>query len=323
MRHRRAPRLLALVAALGLLLAACGDDGGDDAAADDALDEGALDGLSVTVGSKDFDEQLVLGYISVVALEEAGADVTDEVDLGGTDAARAALENGDIDHYWEYNGTAWISFFGETEPLDDRIEQYEAVRDRDREERGLVWLDPTPFNNTYALAIQEDAAAELGDPETLSDLGPLLESDPDAVTLCVETEFIGRDDGLPGMEETYGYEIPEDNITVMDTGVIYSAAGDRDPCNIGEVFTTDPRVAANNLIVLEDDEGFFPLYNASAVFREEVYEDHADTLDEIYATIAAELDNEKMLELNDLVSNQGRRPRDVAEDFLSEIGLIQ
>jgi osmoprotectant transport system substrate-binding protein len=322
MATKRSNQWLWMVALLALLVAACGDDA-DDAAADADISDGALDGLSVTVGSKDFDEQLVLGYLSVVALEAAGADVTDEVDLGGTDATRNALESGDIDHYWEYNGTAWISFFGETEPIDDRIEQYEVVRDRDREERGLVWLAPSQFSNTYALAIHADAADELGGPETLSDLGPLIDSDPDAMTLCVETEFVARDDGLPGMEELYGYSFPEGNVTVMDTAVIYSAAGQRDPCNIGEVFTTDPRVAANDLVVLEDDLGFFPLYNASAVFREEAYEDYADELDDIFTPIAEALDDETMLELNDRVSNQGQRPRDVAEDFLQELGLIE
>ena len=169
-----------------------------------------LSGAEFTVGSKDFDEQLVLGEMSVALLESAGATVNNEVNLGGTDAARSALVNGDIDHYWEYNGTAWISFYGETEPIADRIEQYEVVRERDLEENGLVWLTPSQFNNTYGIAMSSAAYDEYGT-DTISEMGELLEENPEAVTLCVESEFNVRDDGLPGMEAHYGFDIEGDN----------------------------------------------------------------------------------------------------------------
>jgi glycine betaine/choline ABC-type transport system substrate-binding protein len=168
--------------------------------------EPVLEGMEVIVGSKDFDEQLVLGEISVALLSDAGADVTNEVNVGGTDTTRVALESGDIDHYWEYNGTAWISFFGETEPIQDRQEQYQVVADRDLEESGLVWLTPSIFNNTYGIAMSQEAYEELGT-DTISEMGALLEDDASAVSLCVESEFNVRDDGLPGMEEHYGFEI--------------------------------------------------------------------------------------------------------------------
>jgi osmoprotectant transport system substrate-binding protein len=326
-------RLAGGIAALALIASACGngleDDGNGDTNGDNGEAAGevtepgdaSLEGAEITVGSKDFDEQLILGEISVALLEDAGVNVTNEVNLGGTDAARAALESGEIDHYWEYTGTAWISFFGETEPIPDRVEQYEAVRDRDAEERGLFWLEPTPFNNTYGLAISQEADAELG-VDAISDLGPLLESDPDLVTLCVESEFNVRDDGLPGMEEHYGFEIPGGNVTVLDTGVIYGATADRDPCNLGEVFTTDGRIAALDLKVLEDDESFFPLYNVSPVFVEDVWAEYGSTLQELYAPVAEALDDDTMASLNARVSADGERPEDVARDWLSENGFI-
>lgn len=321
------------IAALALIASACGggleDDGNGDGNGDDGGEaagevtepgDASLDGAEITVGSKDFDEQLILGEISVALLEDAGATVINEVNLGGTDAARAALESGEIDHYWEYTGTAWISFFGETDPIPDRVEQYEAVREREAED-GLFWLEPTPFNNTYGLAISQEADAELG-VDAISELGPLLESDPDLVTLCVESEFNVRDDGLPGMEAHYGFEIPDGNITVLDTGVIYGATADRDPCNLGEVFTTDGRIAALDLKVLEDDENFFPLYNVSPVFVEDVWAEYGSTLEELYAPVAAALDNDTMSALNARVSADGERPADVASDWLSENGFI-
>jgi osmoprotectant transport system substrate-binding protein len=324
--HKRTLRLLGGLAASALLITACGDGlegDGDDGATGETVEAGdaSLDGATITVGSKDFDEQLVLGEISVALLEDAGVEVVNEVNLGGTDAARAALVNGDIDHYWEYTGTAWISFFGETEPIADRVEQYEAVRERDAEERGLYWLEPTPFNNTYGLAVSQEADAELG-VDAISELGPLLESDPDLVTLCVESEFNVRDDGLPGMEAHYGFDIPDDNVTVLDTGVIYGATADRDPCNLGEVFTTDGRIAALDLKVLEDDEAFFPLYNVSPVFVEDVYAEYGQTLADLYAPVAAALDDDTMAALNARVSADGERPSDVAVDWLTENGFI-
>lgn len=305
----------AFVLATGL--AACGDDDGGGTASG-----GGLEGASITVGSKDFDEQLILGNISKLALENAGADVTDQINLGGTDAARAALTSGEIDTYWEYNGTAWISFFKETEPVADRIEQYEVVRDRDLAENKLHWLAPAEFNNTYALAFPSEAADELGNPETLSDLADLIANDPDAATLCVENEFSTRDDGLPGMEKLYGYEFPDDNVTVLDTAIVYTAADKRDPCNFGEVFTSDGRVSSLDLTVLEDDKGFFPLYNPSPVFTDDVFQEYGDELSEIFDPISEALTQEEMTALNERVSVDLEQPADVAEDWLSENGFI-
>lgn len=315
-------KTLAAIGSVGLALslAACGGDEGGGGAATDT--EGLLDGASITVGSKDFDEQLVLGHISRLVLENAGADVTDEINTGGTDVARAALLAGEIDTYWEYNGTGWISFFMETEPIPDPIEQYEVVRDRDLEENNLHWLAPADFNNTYALAYASSAADELGNPETLSDLGDLIANDPDAATLCIESEFSARDDGLPGMEALYGYEFPEENVTVLDTAIVYTAAAEQDPCNFGEVFTSDGRVSALDLTVLEDDMGFFPLYNPSPVFTDEVYQEYGDELEEIFTPISAALTQEEMNMLNERVSVDVELPEDVAEDWLSENGFL-
>lgn len=314
-------KILATASALTLMagLAACG--GGDDGGGGSDT-EGLLDGASITVGSKDFDEQLILGHMSRLVLENAGADVTDEINTGGTDVARAALESGNIDTYWEYNGTAWISFFQETEPIPDRIEQYEVVRDRDLEENQLHWLAPSEFNNTYALAFASEAAEELGNPTTLSDLGELIENDPDLATLCVENEFSARDDGLPGMEETYGYQFPEENVTVLDTAIVYSATDQRDPCNFGEVFTSDGRVSALDLTVLEDDEGFFPLYNASPVFTDEIFSEYGEELEEIFNPISEALTQEEMTLLNERVSVDLEQPQDVAEEWLTDNGFL-
>lgn len=312
-------RILAATGALALSLglAACGDDGGSSGGG-----EGPLQGAKITVGSKDFDEQLVLGNITKLVLEDAGADVTDQINLGGTDAARAALTSGKIDTYWEYNGTAWISFFKNTEPIPDRVKQYEAVRDQDKKDNNLIWLAPAEFNNTYSLAFPTEAADDLGNPTKISDLGPLVESDPSQVSVCVESEFSTRDDGLPGMEKAYGFEVPKDQVTVLDTALVYTAADKQDPCSFGEVFTSDGRIAALDLTVLEDDKGFFPLYNPSPVFTAKVYDKYGPELDKIFGPISEALTQDAMNEMNKEVSVDLMQPDQVAEDWLKDNDFI-
>ena len=304
-------------AGLGLVLAsaACGSDEGGSG-------DGPLAGTTVKVGSKDFDEQLVLGQITKLALENAGAGVTDQTNLGGTNAARAALTSGNVDVYWEYTGTAWISFFQETTPITDSAEQWQKVAERDLAENKLVWMNPAQFNNTYGIAYSTAAAAELGNPKTVSDLGKLAASQPAAATMCVESEFSTRDDGLPGLQEKYGFTLPAANVTVLDTGIVYTSVDKRDPCNFGEIFTTDGRVAALGLTVLEDDQSFFPLYNASPVFRSEYYDAHADALKAIFDPIATALTQDVMTELNKQVSVDGQRPEVVAEKWLEDQNLL-
>jgi osmoprotectant transport system substrate-binding protein len=101
-------------------------------------------------------------------------------------------------------------------------------------ENQLKLLDPAPFNNTYALAIRDEAVKDVG----------------------VESEFNSRDDGLPGMEEEYGFEFPKDNISLFDSGVVYQRTDKGDPCNFGEVFVTDGRISALGLTVIEHDKDF-------------------------------------------------------------------
>ncbi|HEY8527861.1 MAG TPA: glycine betaine ABC transporter substrate-binding protein [Acidimicrobiales bacterium] len=131
-----------------------------------------LSGVSLTVGSKEFTEQLILGHITRLALEDAGADVSDQTGLVGSTASREALTSGEIDLYWEYLGTGWITYLENTEAIPDPQEQYEAVRDADAE-NGITWLPPAPFNNTYAIATTNEVAEEHGITQ-ISDIAELI-----------------------------------------------------------------------------------------------------------------------------------------------------
>jgi osmoprotectant transport system substrate-binding protein len=221
-------RLAGLLAVVAVIAAGCGGGGGGSAGEVDLSD------ADFVVGSKDFTEQLILGYITLQALEATGSSVEDQVGLASTDAARRALIGGDIDMYWEYTGTIWINHLGNTKPIPTPKRQYDEAAKADMKENQLKLLDPAPFNNTYALAIRDEAVKDVG----------------------VESEFTSRDDGLPGMEEEYGFEFPKDNISLFDSGVVYQRTDKGDPCNFGEVFVTDGRISALGLTVIEHDKDF-------------------------------------------------------------------
>ncbi|MEX2548590.1 MAG: glycine betaine ABC transporter substrate-binding protein [Nitriliruptoraceae bacterium] len=315
-RSHRFPRPLAGLFAALLTLSACAEADEDTPAeaGGSIVEDYDLSGAEFTVGSKEFTEQLILGHIARVALEAAGATVDDEIGLAGTAIVREALLAGEIDLYWEYTGTGWITHLGETEPVPGAQAQYEAVAERDLEENGIRWLDPGLFDNTYAVAVHESAAEEY-DLSTLSDLQRLLDENPDAATFCVASEFATRDDGLPGMEEHYDISFPDDNLVMLDEGAIYSEVADRSNCNLGEVFATDGRIAALDLVVLEDDREFFPVYNPAVTVRDDVYEEYPQ-LGDLFAEVAGRLDTETMQELNARVDDTGEFPAEVAEDWL-------
>ena len=311
-------RRLAVPLALALALGACGGEdtsGGDSAAEGSGGGGGQLEGQTITVGSKDFDEQLVLGQIALRTFEDAGAEVVDSTRLAGTDAARAALTSSQVDTYWEYTGTAWISLLGNTDPVPGSTEQYEAVRDADLEANDVVWLPPAPLDNTFAVATGPG-----GDVTTLSQWATFTSENPGEATFCTDPEFQNRDDGLPGLSEAYGTTVPEESIALVDIGVIYDqlASGG---CRFGVVSATDGRIAANDLTVLEDDQQYFPVYNPSLTFLSSRLEE-LPGVEEVIAPVTEALTTEEITALNERVSVDGELPETVAEEWLTENGLI-
>ena len=317
--RRRITVLLAFLAA-SALLAGCGglSSSGPSAKAGSLAQQVNLEGKSYTVGGKNFDEQLVLCQIAVAALESVNAKVTDRCNVGGTDATRKALLGGDIDLYWEYTGTAWVSFLHE-KPIQDSKAQYEAVKQRDLAQNNIVWLQPTPFNNTYAFAVKSERAQQLG-LRTLSDMAAYIRSGQPG-NVCIETEYQNRDDGFVGLQRTYGFQVPPDRVRVLQTGAIYQATADQKECLFGEVFTTDGRIPQLGLTVLQDDKLYHPLYNAAPTMRKDVY-DRDPNIAKAFAPISAVLTNEVMAELNRQKSAQGKPQRQVARDWLTQQGFI-
>ena len=309
-------QLLGLLTVLTLIAAGCGGAGGGGASGD--VD---LSGAEFTVGSKEFTEQLILGQITLQVLENAGATVNDQIGLAGTVAARKALESGEIDMYWEYTGTGWITHLGHTKPIPDRQKQFEAVAKEDLKENDIKWLSPpSPANNTYTMAVRSEAYDKLG-VKKLSDFKQLVEENPEEATVCVGTEFSTRDDGLPGMEKAYDFEFPKENIVKIDEGLIYQQVDKGEQCNFGEVFQTDGRIAGLDLELVEDDESFFPIYNPALNVSKEVIEKNPQ-ITKLFAPISEKLTTDELQKLNAKVDVDGQLEDQVAEEWLSENGFI-
>ena len=275
---------------------------------------GELAGLTGIVGAKEFTEQLVVGNIATIALNNAGANVTFQ-DLAGSAAARAALISDEILGYYEYTGTAWLVYLENDVPIVGSEPQYDAVAEADRATNDVVWLEGGNFNNTYAFAMNADVAADLGVTK-LSDLAALPAADQ---SYCIEAEFSARPDGWPGLASTYGLDT--NNVSNLDTGAIYQITADGGTCNFGEVFITDGRVAALDLTVLEDDKEFFPVYQGAFTLKASTlaaYPAIATVLD----PISAAMTDEVLQMMNARVDIDGEDPEDVAREWLQESGFI-
>ncbi|MFC9838995.1 glycine betaine ABC transporter substrate-binding protein [Rhodococcus sp. NPDC127530] len=324
MNHLRKAIAATAVALCGVLAASCGLESGG--ALPLSVEPGSiqpvpeLEGVKITVGSKDFTEQVTLGYIIEFALSAAGADVRDLTNIQGSNSTRDAQLDGQIDVTYEYTGTGWINYLGNEIPIPDPTAQFEAVRDEDLASNGMVWVDPAPMNNTYALAMSRQTAEETGI-TTLSGYADLVNRDPAAATTCVETEFNVRQDGFPGMAAKYGFDPARANRQILQTGIIYQATADGTQCKFGEVFTTDGRIIALDLVLLEDDRQFFPKYNPAITMRKDFAEAHPQVAD-VMAPISAALTNEEITELNRRVDVEGEEPADVARDWLVEKGFV-
>jgi osmoprotectant transport system substrate-binding protein len=311
--------------AAGLLLAAAGCGLTSGSPLTDDVEPGSigrgepLKGAHLTVTSKSFTEQLILGSIMGIAFEAAGADVIDRTGIQGSIGSREAVRKGDADAGYEYTGTAWITYLGHSKPITDPQEQWEAVKKEDAGS-GLVWLPPSKLDNTYALAMNQENAKKYGT-KTMSDVAKLAKSDPGAVNLCVEVEFANRADGLPGMQKAYGMDVPARSITQMDTGIIYTQT-DKGSCTFGEVFTTDGRIKSMNLAVMDDDRKFFPNYNAAPMINAKSLKEWP-AIAEVLNPVTARLDNSVAQTLNAKVDVDGEDPHQVALDWMVEEGFVK
>ncbi|MFI1912911.1 glycine betaine ABC transporter substrate-binding protein [Nocardia sp. NPDC020380] len=308
----------AVLAAIGLLLVAgCGLESGG--AVPLHVGPGSirpvpqLKGVAITVGSKDFTEQNILGYIIEFVLTAAGAQVRDLTNITGSNSLRDAQLHGQVDIAYDYTGTGWINYLGNETPIPDSEKQFEAVRAADLAAHGMLWADMAPMNNTYALVTNAPSAQRTGT-KTLSDYARAVNTDPSSGATCLGTEFSVRQDGFPGMARKYGIDVGKVHKKIMDDALVYTATASGS-CQFGSVATTDGRIQALNLKILDDDLGFFPKYNAALVMRKSFADAHPQVAT-VLEPISRLLTNETITGLNRKVDLEGRDPAAVAREWL-------
>ncbi|PRO64641.1 glycine/betaine ABC transporter substrate-binding protein [Alkalicoccus urumqiensis] len=292
---------LSAVIGSAALLGACG--GGDE--------------KEVTVGAKNFTEQFILAKMTEIMLEENDFTV-DMVDNMGSTALRQALESGEVEVTWDYTGTGLITYNGE-EPIAVKEEAYEAIQEIDGEQ-GLTWTNISDIDNTYTLMMRQQDGEEMGI-STISDLAEHVNENPEEMTFATDAEFGNRDDGLPGVEETYGFEFGSSQVSEMSYGLNYEAINNEE-VNVAMGHATDSRIEEYDLFNLEDDQQFFPSYHAAMSMSTEVHEEYPE-IEEIMAPLAEELDTETMMGLNYQVDIEDENVDDVARTYLEENGFIE
>jgi osmoprotectant transport system substrate-binding protein len=267
----------------------------------------------VTVGSKNFTEELILGELYAQALEHAGIAVTRKLNLGTTDIAMAALQRGEIDLYPEYTGTALLNVL-KLPPDGDARRVYRNVKAAYAKQFGLVWLAPAPMNDTQALATTQAIAGR----EAIGKLSDLALKAGE-LRLGAVPEFLKRADGLPGLQKRYGgFRFKQ--VKIVDNGLKYQALEHGD-VDVILAFTTEGDLKANNLVVLEDDKHLFPPDQVAPVVRKAVA-DAKPALAQALDKLAPLLTDDVMQNLNLQVDGpQKREPADVARDFLKQNNL--
>ncbi len=307
---KRSWRFLGLFLALALLLAAVAGCGNGEA------DPG--DKPTIVVGSKTFTEALLLGTMTYEYLKDLGYDVEDQVGLGELAIIRPALESGEVSCYWEYTGTVLINVM-EEEPSFDEAACFKAVKEWDETENGIIWLDYAPLNNTYAIMIRGDLAAEHNIQKT-SEFVALIEGG-ESFQFVGAQEWVERPDGLQHWENIYDFKYPAKDMKLAELNIGYEILKEKQ-ADAGLAFTTDPRVKAYELVALEDDKSAFPVYNAAPLFKKEIIDAYPDIPAQM-KKLSELLDDATIMELNKAVDVDKKMVEEVAKGFLKDKGLIK
>jgi osmoprotectant transport system substrate-binding protein len=271
-------------------------------------------GGTITVASKDFSENILLGEL-MAQLIEAKTDlkVSRKLNLGGTFVNFNAIKNNQIDVYPEYTGTALTAEL-EMDVINDPEESYRVVSTEMAERWDIIWLEPFGFNNTYTLAVTAEIQQKY-DLKTYSDLIPIAGE----LVFGAEHEFFDRQDGFDGLVAHYGLEFKGEPMK-FNTSLKYQAIGKGD-MDITDAFSTDGPIKQYDLKILEDDLSFFPPYHAAPVIRKEILDKYPE-VGEALNLLAGKIDDATMTELNYLVDVQGDSVEEVAANFLASLDLV-
>ncbi|WP_249976743.1 glycine betaine ABC transporter substrate-binding protein OsmF [Vreelandella olivaria] len=274
----------------------------------------------IVVSSKIDTEGSVLGELIIQILERNDIPTEDRLQLGGTSVVRSALQAGEIDLYPEYTGNGAFFFDMADSPVwNDPDDAYQTVKERDAEQ-GLVWLQPASANNTWAMSVREDVAAEHG-LQTLDDLAAYL-ADGGVFKFAASAEFVESAQALPAFQEAYGFELSDDQLLVLSGGntaaTMRAAAQQTSGVNAAMTYGTDGGLSALGLVVLEDSQGVQPVYQPAPVVRASVLEAYPQ-LETLLSDVFATLDLITLQTLNADVAVNGLSPDQVARDYLDTL----
>ena len=270
--------------------------------------------VTIRVGSKDFTEQFIVGEMYALMLENAGFKAERKLNLGGTPVAQQALVSNELDLYPEYTGTGLLTVL-KLPSNSDRQAVFNSVSSEYRSRFNLVWLDPAPMNNTQALAMRRDGANRFGI-RTISDMA----AKAGELRMIGPAELEGREDGLPGIQRAYGNFRLKQYVAV-DPGLRYQGLVSGQ-AEVVVAFGTDGQIAANNLVVLEDDKKLFPPYQIAPVVRGQILDANPRVREALNA-LAPKLTDATMQRLNYEVDGNKKEPAAVAREFLQQEGLIR
>jgi glycine betaine/choline ABC-type transport system substrate-binding protein len=313
-----APILLALV------LAGCGSGGSaestptpraDPATVKEIHRDPANASTTLTIASKNFTEEFILGEIYAQALKAGGYKIRKRLDLGSEKVAFRAVKAGRVDAYPEYTGTALSTFFGDkTEEIPkDEQQAYDEAR-RSFAKQGLTALPPTPFTDSNAVGMTQARAQELGI-QTISD----LKAKASQLTLSGSKECRTRTDCKLGLEQVYGLKFGHYRVTDLADRHSVLTKGRAD---VSIVFSTDGQIAADDLLVLEDDRKLFPPYNVSLIVNDKAAKAAGPDLPKIVAQVQQDLSTKVMQELNSRVDLDKEKPAAVARAYLEQFGYV-
>ena len=284
-----------------------------------AISSNALAKKKIVLGAKNFTEQYILSEIARILMEKSGFDVEMRSGVGST-VARQSLENGQIDLYYEYTGTAYTIYYRQNDKsiMTDREKCYSWVKNADAA-KGLVWLDPVRFNNTYTLLMGKKQAEKLGI-KSISDLSKYLNRNNKKLVIGVGAEFWERPDGFKPLMKLYGFNVPYNKLKKMDDGLVYKALKDKH-VDVSMGFATDGRISSFGFVVLKDDKAYFPMYNPAPVVRKSVLDKYPEIKD-ILKPVSEKLATQEMQHLNALVDVEHMEISDIARKWLKEQGII-
>jgi osmoprotectant transport system substrate-binding protein len=279
----------------------------------------------VRVASKIDTEGSLLGNMIILTLEANGIKTENKLQLGNTKIVRGAITAGEIDLYPEYTGNGAFFFSDEKNPAWKSAKAgYERVKALDLEKNKIVWLEPAPANNTWAIAVRKDIA-QANKLKSLGDLGPWIAAGG-KFKLAASAEFVERSDALPAFQAAYGFKLGQDQIVTLaggDTAVtIKAAAQSTSGVNAAMAYGTDGALAALGLVILDDPKGIQPVYAPAPIVRAEVltrYPAIKDTL----APVFRSLDTSTLQALNAKIAIEGQDAKQVAATYLKAKGFIK